>query len=57
MSQFHSNSGKIVFPVFAISANRTDGSGENFLFAKTVVVASGAYVNLNNWLEVGTWSA
>ncbi len=39
-------------PVFAISASHTDGSGESFIFAKKVILASGVYVNLNDWLQV-----
>ena len=38
--------------MFVLTVNRTDGSGENLVFAKTVVIASGVYVNINNWLQV-----
>jgi hypothetical protein len=38
--------------VFEIRANHSDGSGVRSIFAQKVIIASGAYVNLNGWLQV-----
>ena len=38
--------------VFQINVSMSNGTGQKTIFAKKLILAPGAYVNLNPWLKV-----